>query len=379
MQYKDIRPYHDNEYQTVIRKLLDEEAFVGAIKNYFAEYPETQIKAALLSCRGIQDFQQKIVAQVVEKIVKQSLTDLNFEGLDQLDPQQTYLFMSNHRDIVLDSAFLNYGLNQAGFKTSEIAIGSNLIDIDWVRDLVRINKSFIVKRNLPNQEMLEASKTLSAYIDYTIHEKKESVWIAQREGRAKDGNDKTNPGLLKMLGLGVEKPLLQHLTELNILPVSISYEFDPCDKLKIPELIAKSKGEVYTKQAGEDVFHMLSGIQGFKGRVALHFGQPIRQKMEELADIRNRNLQLKGVAQLIDQQIYQNYRLWPNNFIAADLLRESNQWEAHYNPEAKIRFLAYLEERLNDFQDQPLAKQLFLEMYANPVFNQEAASGQQGS
>lgn len=369
MRYDDIRPYYDDEYQVVIQKLLEEKAFIGAIENYFPEYPVSQIKATLLSCQSIQEFQQGIITQVVEKIVKQSLTDLNYSGMEELDPNQSYLFMSNHRDIVLDSAFLSYGLTKAGYKTSEIAIGSNLLGVDWIRDLVRINKSFIVKRNLPIQEMLEASKTLSNYIEHTLHEKKESIWIAQREGRAKDGNDKTNPGLLKMLGLGTEKPLLEYLIDLNILPVSISYEYDPCDHLKIPELLAKSKGESYTKQAGEDLHHMVRGIQGFKGRVQLNFGRPIRDKMEKLADIRNRNMQLRGLAHIIDQQIHQSYQLWPTNYIAADLLRETNHWEKHYSPEEKTKFLGYMEERLGEIKDQLTARQLFLEMYANPVFN----------
>lgn len=369
MQFDDIRPYYDNEYQSVIKNLLQQEAFVGAINTYFPEYSEEEIKSVFLSCHSIREFQQRIVSAVVEKIIKQSLTSLDFIGLDDLDPDQPYLLMSNHRDIVLDSAFLNYGLNKAGFKTSEIAIGSNLVTIDWVRDLVRINKSFIVKRNLSNQEMLEASKTLSAYIDYTIHHKKESIWIAQREGRAKDGNDQTNPGLLKMLGFGVDKPLFEHIMDLNILPVSISYEYDPCDMLKIPELIAKSRGETYTKEKGEDVFHMLCGIQGFKGRVQLNFGHPIRRDMGKLAEIKNRNLQLRGISHLIDQQIYQNYRLWPSNYIAADLLKETNKWEDHYDPEVKENFLNYIEERLSKFTGDALARRLFLEMYANPVFN----------
>lgn len=373
MQFEDIRPYYDSEYQSVVSRLLRQEAFLEAIRTYFPEYTEDQIKGLFLSCHSIREFQQKIVSGVVDKIVRQSATSLDFEGLDALDSDQTYLFMSNHRDIVLDSAFLNYGLNQAGYKTSEIAIGSNLLGIDWVRDLVRINKSFIVKRGLSNQEMLVASKALSAYIEYTIREKGESIWIAQREGRAKDGNDQTNPGLLKMLGLGTDRPLFDYLRDLNILPVSISYEYDPCDKLKIPELLAKSKGETYTKQPGEDVYHMLCGIRGFKGRVMLNFGYPIRKDMEQLEEIKNRNLQLRGIAHLIDQQIYEHYHLWPTNYIAADLLKETNQWEAHYDPETREHFLAYIAERLGDLEKDPLARRLFLEMYANPVFNHATA------
>lgn len=374
MHFEDIRPYHDDEYQSVINKLLTKDEFFRAIKSYFPEYTDEQISTLFHTCSGIRDFQQKVVSAIVDKIISQSVTSLNYSGLEALDRDRTYLFMSNHRDIVLDSALLNYGLNKAGFNTSEIAIGSNLLSIDWVRDLARINKSFIVKRNLSNQDMLEASKTLSAYIDHALHIKKESVWIAQREGRAKDGNDKTNPGLLKMLGLGVDKPLLQHLINLHIIPVSISYEYDPCDYLKIPELTAREKGEAYLKQAGEDVKHMICGIQGKKGQVQLTFGSPIQEALKELESIRNRNEQLRQVSHIIDQQIYRNYRLWPTNYIAADLLKGKRDFEQFYTASEREEFLKYVTDRLTSFSDSHLSKKLFLEMYANPVFNQMAAS-----
>ena len=370
MQFEDIRPYSDAECPEVIQKLLRQPAFAGAVHTYFPEVPEEQLRALFLSCRTIRDFQQRIIAAVVAKIIASSLTELSVAGLEGLDPARPYLYMSNHRDIVLDSAFLNYGLNKTGFPTSEIAIGSNLLEIGWVRDLVRINKSFIVKRGLPIQEMLEASKTLSAYIDYAIHVKGESVWIAQREGRTKDGNDRTNPGLLKMFGLGTDKNLLEHLIDLNIVPVSISYEYDPCDYLKIPELAARAKGESYTKKPGEDVQHMLSGIQGSKGRVQITFSRPISEELAALTEIRNRNEQLRAVAQIIDRHIHQNYRLWPTNFIAADLLHGSSRFEAHYTAAEQHHFQQYMKERLQTFAEQELAGKLFLETYANPVFNQ---------
>lgn len=369
MQFNDIRPYYDQEYQSVVKRLLTKDPFLKALKNYFPEYPEKKIRQLLLSCKSIKEFQQVIISSVVEKIAARSLTELTFSGLDQLDQQQSYLFLSNHRDIVLDSAFLNYGLNQAGLETSEIAIGSNLLKIDWVRDLVRINKSFIVKRNLPNQEMLEASKTLSAYIVHTLHEKKESIWIAQREGRAKDGNDQTNPGLLKMLGMAKEKDLLQHLIDLNIIPVSISYEYDPCDYLKIPELTATFHDEPYTKQADEDIQHIICGIQGFKGRTHITFGTSIEQHLNQLAGIKNRNDLLRAAALIIDRQIYQNYHLWPTNYMAADLRHQVSRFSEHYSEEALTAFSRYITERAGSFEDSSLAMDLLLEMYANPVFN----------
>jgi hypothetical protein len=376
LQFEDIRPYNDSEYQSVIQKLLQQPAFIGALDHYFPDLDQETLKQILLSCRGIRDFQQKIISSVVESIVAQSMTDLSFAGIENLPAGQAHLFMSNHRDIVLDSAFLNYGLNKAGLDTSQIAIGSNLLGIDWVKDLVRINKSFIVKRSLSKLEMLEASRKLSAYIDHVITEKKESVWIAQREGRSKDGDDRTNPGLLKMFGLGTDKDLLQHLIDLHIIPVSISYEYDPCDFLKIPELLAKSKGEAYTKASNEDVKHMLGGIQGFKGRAQLTFGSGINEQLSALFEIKNRNEQLRAVAKVIDREIFKNYRLWPSNYIAADLLSASHKFSRFYSQEDKAAFIAYMEPRLSGFADHfDAAREIFLRMYANPLFN-HLAEGQ---
>ncbi|MCB0633436.1 MAG: 1-acyl-sn-glycerol-3-phosphate acyltransferase [Saprospiraceae bacterium] len=373
MQFEDIRPYYDSEYQTVIQNLLRQPAFIGALCHYFPDLEEDKLKQILLSCSSIRDFQQRIISSVVETIVKQSMTDLYFSGLENLPADQPHLFMSNHRDIVLDSAFLNYGLNKAGLDTSQIAIGSNLLGIDWVKDLVRINKSFIVKRSLSKLEMLEASRKLSAYIDHVICEKKESIWIAQREGRSKDGDDRTNPGILKMFGLGTEKDQLRHLMDLNIIPVSISYEYDPCDYLKIPELIARSKGEVYAKAPDEDVKHMLCGIQGFKGRAELTFSRSINDQLAALIEVRNKNEQLRAVARIIDREIFKNYRLWPSNYIAADLLRASHQFGRFYSQEEKAAFLSYMEPRLSGFTGNfTLAREIFLRMYANPLFNQLA-------
>lgn len=373
MQFEDIRPYNDSEYQSIIQKLLEQPAFLGALHHYFPDLAPEVLKQKLLECQGIRDFQQKIISPVIDRIVEQSMTGLFFSGIEDLPADQPHLFMSNHRDIVLDSAFLNYGLNKAGLNTSQIAIGSNLLGIDWVKDLVRINKSFIVKRSLSKLEMLEASRQLSAYIDHVITQKNESVWIAQREGRAKDGDDRTNPGLLKMFGLGTDKDMLQHLIDLRIVPVSISYEYDPCDFLKIAELIARADGTLYTKAPNEDVQHMLCGIQNFKGRAQLTFGQNISPQLAALEEIRNRNERLRAVARIIDQEIHKNYRLWPNNYVAADLLQDSTRFSSFYTQEEKAAFIEYMDPRLQGFSKRAeTARNLFLRMYANPLLNQLA-------
>lgn len=369
MNFDDIRAYKDEEYQFVINKLIQVESLIEAIQFYLPELTHKQIKEKLQSFTTIQDFQSEMVCMLVGKIVNHSAKSITFKGIKTLSKSTNYLFISNHRDIVLDSALINYGLNLNNFNTSEIAIGSNLLSKPWIKDLVRINKSFIVKRNVPKQEMLAASKTLSAYINQTLSEKNQSIWIAQREGRAKDGFDKTNPSLLKMLGLCNTDDLLTYIMRLNITPVSISYEYDPCDYLKINELIKKHHGESYQKAENEDNQHMLLGIKGYKGNINIHFDEPINEKIAAFSVIKNKNDLLKEIANVIDNQIYKHYYLFASHYVAYDLLHNSNTFKNKYTIEEKNTFIAYVDKRLADFKNNALAKEIFLKMYAYPVIN----------
>ena len=368
--FEDIRPYNDDEYHQVVNELLEVEPLQRAIQYYLPTLSLDEVKQLLNSFNSIQEFQSDMACRLVQAIIDDSIKEFSFDGVLALDIDKTYLLMSNHRDIVLDSALINYCLNVRQRNTCEIAIGSNLLRESWVKKLVRLNKSFIVKRNVPKADMLVVSKMLSAYIKHALHDKKQSIWIAQREGRAKDGNDKTNPGLLKMFGLTNEGDLLDYLISLNITPVSISYEKDPCDYLKIPELLAKDKGEKYEKIEGEDDLHMALGIKGDKGRVHIQFTKPINSEIEKLRNIKNRNELLKLVAETIDNTIYRHYKLWDTNYISYDLLKESTHFSDKYSQESKKRFVAYMDERL---KDNPInnddARRLFLTMYANPVIN----------
>ncbi|NCP45066.1 MAG: glycerol acyltransferase [Flavobacteriales bacterium CG18_big_fil_WC_8_21_14_2_50_32_9] len=369
MNFEDIRAYNDEEYQSVMIKLTQIDLLMEAIQFYLPELTLTQIKETLLSFKTIQDFQSEMVCMVIGKMVNHSAKSLTFKGIKDIDSKKNYLFISNHRDIVLDSALINYGLNLNNYNTSEIAIGSNLLSMPWIKDLVRLNKSFIVKRNIPKQEILEASKALSAYINYTLKEKNQSIWIAQREGRAKDGFDKTNPGLLKMFGLCSSEDLLTHLIGLNITPVAISYEYDPCDYLKINELIKKHNGELYSKTENEDNQHMVLGMKGYKGNINIHFAAPINNKIASLSHIKNRNDLLKEIADIIDNEIYKHYYLFASHYVAYDLLHHSNEFENEYTAEEKQTFVDYVEKRTADFKGNDLAKEIFLKMYANPVLN----------
>ncbi len=369
MNFENIRAYRDDEYQSIIKNLLEVEVLMETIHSYLPELTMDEIKEKLLSFSTIQQFQNEMVCWVIDRILTASSDGITFKGITELNPNISNLFISNHRDIVLDSALINYALNERKKNTSEIAIGSNLLSLPWVKDLVRLNKSFIVRRNVPKQEVIEASKNLSAYINYTLKEKKQDIWIAQREGRAKDGFDKTTPGLLKMFGMCSNGNLLEHLLSLYITPVAISYEYDPCDYLKIPELLKKHQGEEYIKAPNEDNQHMVLGIKGYKGNIHIHFGRPINDEIEHLAHITNKNELLKQIAEIIDKRIYTNYHLFPTNYIAYDWLNESNTFENQYTKEEKTKFESYTVKRLENFKGNDLAKEIFLKMYANPVMN----------
>jgi len=371
LNYEDIRPYNDDEYHQIITELFEIEPLMATIDNYLTELSLPQIKEMMLGYGTIQEFQSKMVCNFISRIIERSVNNFSYDGLKNIDKEESYLLLSNHRDIVLDSALINYCLNDKQYNTSEIAIGDNLLSKDWIKKLVRVNKSFIVKRNLPKEEMLPSSQNLSAYIAHTLKEKKQSVWIAQREGRAKDGFDKTNPGLLKMFGMAAEANLLDHLISLNITPVSLAYELDPCDVFKVPELLKKSAGETYVKAKGEDEKNMLFGIQGNKGNVHIQFGTPINDKIKGFADIKNRNQLLKGIAEVIDREVYQNYHLWNSNYVAYDLLNSSSKYVNKYDENGKEKFQDYMSEKLIGLEGNKEAEKIFLKMYANPTINAE--------
>ncbi len=370
--FDDIRCYNDNEYQDVAKRIVKEDVLLYGLQKYHPELSIDELKAMLLSYQTINEFQYDMVRRTLERVVENTITELSSDGFVDLHANDTYTFISNHRDIVLDSGLINYLLIQrVGFIGCEIAIGSNLLKNPIVRDIVRLNKSFMVKRDLPNQEMIEASRQMSNYIQHVLNVKKESVWIAQREGRAKDGNDITNPGLLKMFCFSANGDLLAHLTQMNITPVALSYEFDPCDAIKLPDLLAKANGETYVKKPGEDALHMATGIDGFKGNVNIFFCAPINNKIQQFDDVKNRNELLKSVASVIDKEIQSNYHLWPNNYIACDLLNNNNEYASNYTNEQKDTFLVYMKKKMESvgLYENQQAKEIFYEMYANPVIN----------
>ena len=373
MNFDEIRPYKDEEVPTKIKALLQEEQFQEVMKQVNPDVPLEMFKAKMLSITNIRQFQAEIIVPVLQRLISLSTQGVTFDGIDNLQKDTAYLFVSTHRDIVLDSALMNFVLLKEGFETAEIAIGDNLMKIPWVVDLVKLNKSFIVKRDVPKEEKVKTSIELSSYINHTIIEKQSSIWIAQKSGRSKNGNDQTNPSLLKMFSLAAEGTnALDKVKQLNICPISVAYEYNPCDALTLPELMTQAKGGKYEKQPMEDMIHMAEGIQGRKGRVVVSFGKPINGELEHLSEITNRNDLLAAVAKVIDNQIYQSYHLLPTNFMAYDLLFGERKYAHEYTDDELKAFTAYLEAKIEGVEgDHDFKRHTFLEMYANPVINKQ--------
>lgn len=369
--FEDIKFFPDEAVHEQMQ-LFKQYPMAQFLFNY--SFPDTstdEIDEIVNHCKSIRDFQSKIIAPAVARLLVESATGLSTSGWEQIDAGQAYLYVSNHRDIVLDTALMNYCLlNQKKIMTAS-AIGDNLVHNDFLLTFAKLNRNFLVKRSLSPREMLLSSKHLSQYIFELIQKENRSVWIAQREGRAKDGNDETNKGVLKMLTLAKERKSngVAHLKQLNIVPVSVAYEQDPTDLLKTKELFAKAETGKYEKEAGEDFRSILQGLSGQKKRIHLQVGAPINAELDQiLASEESENKQLPLVADLLDKAIQSNYKLWPSNFIAFDLLNGNDYFSSRYSKEEKETFEQRMNKRLAQFSN-PKAKQIFLETYANPVKN----------
>ena len=375
--FDDIRPYNDDEIAPAIKKLTADPMFLSVLKEF---YPEPGAKEYVLKILSeidtISDLQEKIIYSILVDIEKKSTDGITFGAMAQFNPEDRYLFISNHRDIILDAAFLNSIMHKHGFRKTEIAIGDNLLIYDWIETLVRINRSFIVKRNLGIREQLSASKKLSAYIRYALTRKGESVWIAQREGRTKDGNDQTQPALLKMLNMSNDGSLLEGFFELNIVPMAISYEIEPCGISKVEEMLKRKYNPDFVKTQQDDLNSMANGFMLPKGRIHFSFGNPLNYKLVELIRGKNLNDSIQAITEYIDKRIYFNYKLWPNNYVAYDLLLGENKHESQYSPEEKKTFTDRMNSEILSLEFNPgEARELYLQMYANPVINFEKHFG----
>lgn len=371
--FDDIRPYNDSEVTEVIERLLNEEEFIRFAQKLFPSFTKEIIEKTLSQVSTIKEFQGNFIIRLAQHIIDNTTKGITIEGLDNLDPNQSYLFISDHRDIILDSALLNVMLHLNGFETTEIAIGSNLLIQPWIADLVKLNKSFVVNRNTTVRQMLTKSKQLSCYINHALNEKKSSIWIAQREGRTKDGDDRTQQSLLKMLQMSSDKKFASHFRNLRIVPVAISYEYEPCDGMKTLEVYLKETESGYSKTAKDDLRSMFYGLINDKGRVHFHIGKPVSEMLDVIENFDEDKDKYKALADIIDYRIHKNYNLWPDNYIAYDIVNKSNEFLDKYSLEEKELFLKHMEKKLATIEDKgddrTRLNQIFLDIYSNPVKN----------
>ncbi len=378
-EFDAIRPYEAEEMKQAFDELLNDRQFQLVLKGFAPWLPKTVrnglLRLAFTGVKNPLDFQKRFMKPVVKYIMRKHTDGCSFDDRKLVDsgkckPDERFTFVSNHRDIVLDSAFLDVLLVDAGYPTTvEIGIGDNLLIYPWIKRLVRMNKAFTVRRGLSLRETLAASQLMSRYIHYAVTTKKENIWIAQREGRAKDSSDHTQDAVLKMLAMGGD------LKELNIVPLTISYEFDPCDYLKAQEFQQKRDNPAFKKSRQDDLDNMKTGIFGYKGRVVYRPAAPVNTWIDELSNLPKTEW-FKALAERMDHEIHSGYELYPCNYIALDELNGDHANAAHYTDADKKRFEQYLAGQMAKIQipnkDESFLRERMLTMYANPVRNKLA-------
>ena len=372
--FEEIRCYNNEEVHGVLERLCEEKQFMKVLSTIYPLLPKENIKQRLMSYHSNYEFQKEMVCPFLQYLEANMTKGIDLNGLAKIDTSKAYLYISNHRDIILDSAFLCGKFIQRGLDTVEIAIGDNLLIYPWIEDLVRVNKSFIVKRGLSPRNVLESSQRLSAYIAHTISDKNQSIWIAQREGRAKDSNDRTQESLLKMFNMGGAGNFIENMKALNLCPLSISYEYDPCDFLKAKEMQQKRDNPCFKKDPKDDLINMETGVMGYKGKVVYEITGDISKELDAIAnETSNRNQQIALTAELIDRRIHSNYTIFANNKIAFDLLKDAKHFSAEYTQTEKLDFERYLTLQIAKIElenkDHDFLRSKLLEMYANPLIN----------
>ena len=371
--FEDIRPCNDDEIGKKLLELMQDEQFMHLMKNYFPMVDLTQIAQSGKGFSNLVEFQNVVIRPILESLISKAATSLTVSGEEQISSIPS-VFLSNHRDIVMDPSLLALSLMRVTGNTCEIAIGDNLLATEWIRTLVRLNRCFIVKRGLTPRDMAKSFMQLSSYIRYAVTDKKVNVWIAQREGRAKDSNDRTQESLIKMLALSGNADFIENLKSLNICPLSISYEFDPCDYLKATEFQLKRDNADYKKTKADDVLSMQTGIMGWKGRVHYAFTESINPKLDEIAQSgMNKKDQAAAVCALCDHQIHAAYQLYPINRWAYEQLTGDTKYANVDTAEERAMAEKYLRGQLAKInipnKDEEYLWHKLLEMYANPFIN----------
>ena len=368
-KFDPIRPYYDAEVNEALQATIKHPMLKAMMNFAFPGVDDEVWKNQLRKTHSIRDFQCNFIYETIKKVLEKSSEGLSTSGFEKLQKNTAYLFISNHRDIILDTSLLNTALFEHGLVMTASAIGDNLVKKDFLKTISKLNRSFTVQRGLSPRELLQSSKLMSEYIERLILHENRSVWIAQREGRTKDGNDATNSGILKMLTMASgDKNVMDYFKELKIVPVSISYEYDPTDALKMPQLLAEANQEVYVKSENEDFQNILSGIMGQKKHIHIHIGEILDLELDTIKnEFSNINKQIQALTKVVDDSILQSYKLWPTNFIAYDVLNNSNRFSKYYSENEKSLFERRLELKIDARNEQMVDS--FLSMYANPVIN----------
>ncbi len=369
-EFEDIRPYHDEEINPALKRIIAVPEFRKILDFLFPHQDKNEIMATLGEINSAIEFQKRFMYPLVNSIVNKTSDGLTTQGFDALPKDMPYLFVSNHRDIVLDSAMLQVVLLDHGHNTSEITFGSNLMTNQFIIDLGKVNRMFKVTRGGNRMELFRNSRILSSYIRHTITEKKSSAWIAQRNGRTKDGSDKTETGLLKMFNIAGDCDFVKSFGELNIVPLAVSYEYEPCCAFKIREISTILRGEKYEKQPNEDLVSIITGITQPKGRIHLAACNPVNTFLQDIDPQLSLNDKITRLASGMDKEIFASYKLWPGNYLAWDRINNSNKFSSEYNHADEERFNAYMKQELSIFKgDSSLQEELLLKIYANPVMN----------
>lgn len=373
--FDEIRSLYPEEVPAAMQKLVVEKPFMKVVSTLFPLMPKEQLKQKLLSFKDADALQKEMVYPFLQYLEANMTTGITLTGVENIDKNTNYFYISNHRDIILDSALFCGKLLENKMDTVEIAIGDNLLIIPWIEQFVRINKSFIVQRGLTARQVLESSKRLSAYLRHVLYDKKSSLWIAQREGRAKNSDDRTQESLLKMFNLeGNSNSVVENLKALNICPLSISYEYDPCDFLKAKEFQQKRDNPEHKKSQQDDLINMQTGVMGFKGQVVYHMAGCINDELDEIAKLTsNRNEQIHLIAKLIDKHIHKNYTIYPINKIAYDELFGDSEFAKNHTISEKKIYEEYIDKQIRKIEienkDREFLRRKIVEMYANPLKN----------
>ncbi|MCL2167874.1 MAG: 1-acyl-sn-glycerol-3-phosphate acyltransferase [Lentimicrobiaceae bacterium] len=367
--FENIRPYTEIETMNTVKKLFTDSHFIKQLSIFEDKIDVDEWMKEVLDCRTLFEFHLTFADRVFHYFVNRTCTQIHYSGLENINPKNQYLFIGNHRDIILDSAFLQIYYFKNGYEATRSAIGDNLISTPLFVEMARLHKMFLVLRSGTLKEKIYHTHLLSSYIHHSIFEEKESVWIAQGNGRTKNGDDKTQQGLLKMLTLATPQNAMQTLKSMQITPVTISYQYEPCDQWKAREL-ALSEKSPYIKQPEEDKKSIIEGVTGFKGEVHFVIGKPLQQEFDELPPELSLNEKLSLLCKHIDNQIYNNYYLYPQNYIAYDIQENSNRFTNQYSKEEKNDFEDYLNKKsvIQDVSKEKMMQYL-LDMYSNPVRN----------